>query len=64
MRTRCRDLAVSRVSEHRLESTIQLPDDIGSGHDCIIPVTVNATDPDGTRVFEADITMWVTPRKR
>ena len=30
--------------------------------DCVIPVV--ATDPDGTRVFEADITMWVTPRKR
>jgi hypothetical protein len=48
--------------EARLEATIQLPEDIGSGYDCVIPVV--ATDPDGTRVFEADITMWVTPRKR
>ena len=48
--------------EARLESTITLPDDIGTGHDCVIPVV--ATNPDGVRVFEADITMWVTPRKR
>ena len=48
--------------EARLEATITLPDDIGVGYDCVIPVV--ATDPDGTRVFEANITMWVTPRKR
>lgn len=48
--------------EARLESTIQLPAEIGAGDDCIIPVV--ATDPDGVRVFEADIMMWVTPRKR
>ncbi len=48
--------------EVKLESAIRLPEDIGSGQDCVIPVI--ATDPQGTRVFEADITMWVTPRKR
>ena len=47
--------------EARLEATIRLPDDVGAGHDCVIPVV--ATDPDGTKVFEADITMWVTPKK-
>ena len=46
----------------RLESTIQLPAEIGAGYGCISPVV--ATDPDGVRVFEADIMMWVTPRKR
>jgi acyl-coenzyme A thioesterase PaaI-like protein len=47
--------------EAHAKARIVIPDDIGSGYNCIVPVEI--FDRDGSKVFHADITMWVTPKK-
>jgi acyl-coenzyme A thioesterase PaaI-like protein len=46
--------------EARATARIDVPAEIGSGVDCVVPVEI--FDRDGTKVAHADITMWVTPR--
>lgn len=52
-------LAKCRLAAHA-RARINLPEEIGAGVDCIVPVEI--FDQDGIKVAHADINMWVTPR--
>lgn len=47
--------------EAHAKARIVIPQAIGNGVDCIVPVEI--FDRDGTKVAHADINMWVTPNK-
>ncbi|MDZ4811301.1 MAG: hotdog fold domain-containing protein [Pseudomonadota bacterium] len=53
-------LAKCKHSAHA-KARIEIPVDIGTGANCIIPVEI--FDRDGTKVARADINMWVTPTR-
>lgn len=43
-------------------ATIPAIDEARGAHEIEVPVAIE--DPSGTRVFEAQVTMWVSPRRR
>lgn len=47
--------------EAHAKARIEIPDEVGEGLNCIVPVEI--FDRDGEKIAHADINMWVTARK-